>query len=327
MIPWSSRGGASTDPNDGSLWLYGEFAKNRLSTIPGPGQWGTSVANYQLDFPATDPYDNDNTFFGDVPFGSTFFTWIQIAKNQGIAVASATGPCPATPAGNPPIQQPPPPGTLPVPGPASLVCPQFSPNSLITRAEMAYWVVRGQMDEEQVGQYLCNTGGDPTGISCPGGSTAASFADVLAGGTITNPFLPGTVSNAQLARYIEVMYRRGYTKGCGVTSDATRTYCPNSLLTRGQMAVFLIRAKMSNVFPTTLSGIPLTSPYGDNFGLFQQSVPYFTDEPTTDAFYIYIQKMRELRISNGKGSPTTYAPNDNLSRAEIATFIIRAFFL
>src|SRR6185369_7833756 len=56
MIPFSSRGGASTDPNDGSLWLYGEFAKNRLSSIPGPGQWGTSVANYPLSFPAADTY-------------------------------------------------------------------------------------------------------------------------------------------------------------------------------------------------------------------------------------------------------------------------------
>ena len=54
IIPFSQRGGASTDPNDGSLWLYGEFAKNRLSTIPGPGQWGTSVANYALSFPAVD---------------------------------------------------------------------------------------------------------------------------------------------------------------------------------------------------------------------------------------------------------------------------------
>ena len=55
MIPFSSRGGASTDPNDGSLWLFGEFAKNRLSTIPGPGQWGTSVANYAAELPGYRP--------------------------------------------------------------------------------------------------------------------------------------------------------------------------------------------------------------------------------------------------------------------------------
>ena len=85
MIPFSSRGGAATDPNDGSLWLYGEFAKNRLTTIPGPGTWGTSVANYALTFPAADIYGNDNSFFTDVLPGSPQFTWIQIAKNTGLA--------------------------------------------------------------------------------------------------------------------------------------------------------------------------------------------------------------------------------------------------
>ena len=117
MIPFSSRGGASTDPNDGSLWLFGEFAKNRLSTIPGPGQWGTSVANYALSFPAVDPYNNDNTYFQDVPSTSVFFTWIQIAKNLGLAVPSsisAAGPAGCSTVGNPPIQQPPPSGNAPV---------------------------------------------------------------------------------------------------------------------------------------------------------------------------------------------------------------------
>ena len=87
VIPFGTRGGASTDPNDGSLWLYGEFAKKRFSQIQtGPGAWGTSVANYALDFPATDPYNNDNSYFVDVQPGTNqFFTWIQISKNVGMA--------------------------------------------------------------------------------------------------------------------------------------------------------------------------------------------------------------------------------------------------
>jgi hypothetical protein len=137
IIPFSARGGASTDPNDGSLWLYGEFAKNRLSTIPGPGQWGTSVANYALSFPATDAYGNDNTYFQDVqPTGSAdsgFFTWIQLAKNLGLAVPSATGPCTIN-NGLPPILTPPAPGTLPNPSPSNLGCPYFGPDTIVTRA-------------------------------------------------------------------------------------------------------------------------------------------------------------------------------------------------
>ena len=157
----------------------------------------------------------------------------------------------------------------------------------------------------------------------------ASFSDY---GTVTNPFLAGTVSTSPAhSRYIEVMYRRGYTKGCSSTDDPLRRYCPNDLVTRAEMSVFLIRAKMNNVFPTTLSGIPVLGPYGDNFGLFQQATPYFSDvtsgatDPYKD-YYIYVQKMRELRITNGT-SGSLFSPGNNLTRQEIATFIVRAFFL
>ena len=148
MIQFSTRGGASTDPNDGSLWLFGEFAKNRFSSIPGPGQWGTSVANYPLSFPAVDPYNNDNTYFQDVQPGNGFFTWIQIAKNLGLAQPSATGPCVVNNGGTP-LQSPPVSGTTPTPSPSTLSCPYFGPTATVNRAEMAYWVVRGQMDDPQ----------------------------------------------------------------------------------------------------------------------------------------------------------------------------------
>jgi len=345
IIPFSQRGGASTDPNDGSLWLFGQFAKNRLSTIPGPGQWGTSVANYALSFPATDVYGNDNTYFQDVqPPGtvnstpdSVFFTWIQIAKNLGIAVPSATGPCSIN-NGVTPIIAPPTSGSQPVGGGSTLGCPYFGPDTTVTRAEMAYWVVKAQMDEAQVSNYLCATGGDPTGLAttCNGAIPAFTFADVASG--VTNPFLGAVpslniagVTTSQLQRYIEVMVRRGYTKGCGTsTNDPLFGYCPNAFVTRAQMAVFLIRAKMNNVFPTTLSGLQLSSPYGDNFGVFTPTSPYFSDVSSSDPVYgpyaLYIQKMRELRITNGT-TGSTFSPGNNLTRKEIATFVVRAFFL
>src|SRR5262249_45700104 len=99
----------------------------------------------------------------------------------------------------------------------------------------------------------------------------------------------------------------------------------NDPVTRAQMAVFLIRAKMNNVFATLLSGLPQSAPYGDNFGNFTPPAPYFTDTPQ-DAYFPFIQKMRELRITNGTG-PNQYSPNGTLTRKEIATFIVRAFFL
>jgi len=194
---------------------------------------------------------------------------------------------------------------------------------------MAYWVVRSQMDDNQVFQYLCATGGDPVGSNpfCSiGGVTSNTFSDTSA---ITNPFTAGGVTTAQMQRYIEVMARRGYTKGCQSTNDPQSRYCPNDFVKRQEMAVFLIRAKMNNVFPTTLSGIQLTGPYGDNFGAFLPTA-YFSDViKTGDAssdYYPYIQKMRELRITNGT-SGSTFNPTGTLTRKEIATFVVRAFFL
>ena len=356
MIQWSQHGGASTDPNDGSLWLFGEFGKYRMASVPGPsGQWGTSVANYALDFPATDPYDNDNTYFTDVQPGTEpFFTWIQIAKNLGLAqpasvvTAGATGvtnngvPACST-NGNPPVQPPPPAGTTTSPGSATLQCAQFNPGSTVTRGEMAYWVVRSQMDEQQVSNFLCATGGDPTGIAPCGvspGSSAFTFGDTA---LVNDPFvqtnLPSgftPVTAQMMQRYIEVMARRGYTKGSGGqctaagTDDAVYRFCPNDLVNREEMAVFIIRAKMNNVFPTSLSGgsVPTIAPYGDNFKFFLQT-PYFSDVPNsgnTADYYIYIQKMRELRITNGT-TGSTFSPTANLTRDQIATFVVRAFFL
>ena len=73
--------------------------------------------------------------------------------------------------------------------------------------------------------------------------------------------------------------------------------------------------------------------YGDNFGLFPAANPsavpgpaapgrYFSDEPNTDQFFIYIQKMRELPITNGR--TTTYGPNSSLQRQDVATLVVRA---
>jgi hypothetical protein len=90
---------------------------------------------------------------------------------------------------------------------------------------------------------------------------------------------------------------------------------------------------MNNVFPTSLSGAQIiqTPVYADNFALFQQA-PYFTDCPSScgasasNAFN-YVQLLRELRITNGSGSTSTYEPDRNITRKEVATFIVRSFFL
>jgi YD repeat-containing protein len=155
------------------------------------------------------------------------------------------------------------------------------------------------------------------------------------------PSFPAVPAGSTQWRYIETMYRRGYTKECQQDQqDPQARFCPGRTLTRGEMAVFIIRAKMNNVFPTVISGTPPAGPtVGDTFG----------DVPGSNPYFSFIQKMRELRITNGQpivplpalnlreggkpgfpiflGAPVPGAGSDaTLTRGQIMTFLIRGFF-
>jgi hypothetical protein len=295
------RGGASTDPNNGSLWNFGLYAQQRFSSVQGFGQLGSYVSNYDLAFPTTDPYNNSTGLAKDCVSQATcpFFVPVQIAINQGLATLDANG--------------------------------NVGINAFVTRAEMAKFVVLGMMDEKAVTNFLQQTGGCTT-----------SFADVasdcnsgVSGGTV-----PAAASTGSFWRYIETMARKKITTGC-FANDAIQQYCPTANLTRAQMAVFLIRAKMNNVYPSVISGCP--SPQapacpgitgGDNFGLTVGTQPYFADVTTAASdpfasYFLYVQKMFELRITNGVNPPPgvpLYGPGQTLTKGQILTFVVRAFF-
>ena len=257
-----------------------------------------------------------------------FFGVIRIAQAVGLAVPASLGACVSTaPGTNPPIV--PPSGATPQ-------CPYFAPDTPITRAEAAYWIVKSLFDEAQITQYLCATGGDPSGLSpqC-NAPNSASFGDLgVAGAAIKDPFVVPNpamgiagVTNAQLMRDIEVMKRRGYTKGCGANVDLSENFCPNDEVNRAQIAVLIIRAKLDQLYATSLSGIPGPPP-ADSFPV--NPVPYFTDvtpgDPTWGPYFKYVQKLAELGITHGT-TPTTFGPGNNITRKEIAAFVIKAFFL
>jgi hypothetical protein len=303
IVPFGIRGGASTDPNNLGLWLYGAYSKGRLASINGFGQWGTYVAHYPLTFPIRDPYNNLILSYADVLPGNPFYPYVQIAKQTEIDPGSRTA------TGN------------------------FTPDQNVLRKEMARWTVKSQMDENAITAYLNSTGGlfcSFADVSCPTGTTATSVSNSTG---ITGDW-----------RYIETMYRRGYTKGCQATNDGQRRFCPDRELSRGEMAVFIIRAKMNSVFPTVTSGAfttttcqpngTLVANVGDQFGLFvgcTAAAQYFSDVPNTHDFYTFIQKLRELRITNGTslGSATTkgtYDPGSFITKGQLMTFLVRAFF-
>ena len=116
----------------------------------------------------------------------------------------------------------------------------------------------------------------------------AAFTDVISG----DAFLPA----------IDLMREYGVTSGCGSSPPA---YCPSNNVTRGQMAVFVVRAIVgSDNFPYT-------------------TAPYFTDVPSTHPYFKWIQHLRDLGITTGCTS-ATYCPDGPVTRGQMAVFIIRA---
>ena len=103
--------------------------------------------------------------------------------------------------------------------------------------------------------------------------------------------------------YINAIYQVGITVGCGQQSGNVN-FCPTDFVTRGEMAAFIIRSLLGETF---------------NFN----PTPYFSDVPATNAFFKYVQKLKEKGITV---LSDTYLVNDQVTRGEMAAFIIRALF-
>lgn len=114
----------------------------------------------------------------------------------------------------------------------------------------------------------------------------------------TVPQFADVTSANSLFHYINTMRLWSITGGCTATD-----YCPGNNVTRGQMAVFVMRSLLGDTFQFPVQ-------------------PYFTDVPATHPFFNYIQKMRELGITTGC-TATTYCPDANVTRGEMAVFLIR----
>jgi Tol biopolymer transport system component len=113
--------------------------------------------------------------------------------------------------------------------------------------------------------------------------------------------------------YIEALALRGITGGCRSRWDLRPRYCPDSYLTRAQMAKFLCLAAGKE---------PLN-----------REVPTFADVSKKNAFYGYIERLADA-TSWGGTPPTTgcrevegvkyYCPNGPVTREEMAACLVRA---
>jgi hypothetical protein len=106
-------------------------------------------------------------------------------------------------------------------------------------------------------------------------------------------------------RYIQKLREIGVTAGC----TATR-YCPDDPVTRGQMAAFLVRARLGIRFDQTFPFSPIQR--------FQDVLP-------ENIFFSYVQKLGELGITTGC-TATQFCGDDVNSRGQMGAFVGRGFF-
>jgi hypothetical protein len=102
--------------------------------------------------------------------------------------------------------------------------------------------------------------------------------------------------------YIEAAVKAGITAGCGGGN-----FCPDAIVTRAQLATFVVRTR----------GWPVVSPATPTFP---------TDVPTNHAFYNEIETAYEYCVTAGCGVDM-FCPEQNATRAHAAIFIARAYDL
>ena len=153
---------------------------------------------------------------------------------------------------------------------------RYCPESTVTRAQMAVFLERGIHSAS----YVPPTVGSSTG-----------FTDVP--------------PNYWAAAWIKQLAADGITGGCG-----SANYCPESPVTRAQMAVFLLRSKHGADYN------PPTVGNGTGFG----------DVPTTHWAAPWIKQLVAEGITTGCGA-NMYCPEAPVTRAQMAVFLVRTFNL
>ena len=107
------------------------------------------------------------------------------------------------------------------------------------------------------------------------------------------------------ADWIEDLYNRGITGGCGTNP---LIYCPDTNVTRAQMAVFLLRTKMGSSYtPPACQGI-------------------FADMSCSDFFTPWAEDLYSRGVTAGCGTnPLIYCPANPTPRSQMSIFESRNF--
>ena len=151
----------------------------------------------------------------------------------------------------------------------------YCPATPVTRGQMAVFLLKSEHGSSYV----------------PRSCSPGIFADVACPG----PF----------ADWIEQLFQEGVTGGC-----APGLYCPDSAVTRAQMAVFLLKAMHGSTHvPPPCTGT------------------VFTDVPCTGgAFDPWIEELSAAGITGGCGGGL-YCPANPNNRGQMAVFLVKSFAL
>jgi hypothetical protein len=159
-------------------------------------------------------------------------------------------------------------------GGCSMIPLNYCPAGTVTRSQMAIFLMRGINGSSY----------------SPPPPTGTVFSDVP--------------TNAFGAAFIEAFSAAGITGGCGGDN-----YCPNGLVTRSQMAVFLLRSKHGSTYaPPSATG------------------SMFNDVPISHPFAAWIEQLATEGITGGCGGGN-YCPDSSVLRSQMAIFIQRTFNL
>ena len=160
------------------------------------------------------------------------------------------------------------------------------------------------------------TGGCGTGIYCPDSTvTRAQMAIFLLKGVHGSNYVPpaangntgfgDVAADYWAAAWIKQLAAEGITGGCGGGN-----YCPESVVTRAQMAVFLLKAKNGSSYsPPAVGG---------STGFNDVAVNYWAAP--------FIKQLVTEGITSGCGN-SNYCPEDSVTRAQMAIFLVKTFNL
>jgi serine protease len=220
-----------------------QIIQNTAKAYPGGSTCNTSICGSGIvDAGAAVSAVIPQSFF-DVPTNYWAYSWIESLYKAGI-----TGGCSTNPLS---------------------YCPDIS----VTRAQMAVFLEKAKH--------------------------GTSYSPPAAQGNIFSDVFPLYWA----ASWIEQLAKEGITSGCG-----TGIYCPESDVTRAQMAVFLLKAK---------HGISYTPPAatGD-----------FLDVPINYWAAAWIEQLSAEGITSGCGAGI-YCPESPVTRAQMAVFLVKTFNL